>query len=91
MKSFRMWYRVPRGSVCGAQSSQVVTVRAGRNPELVLSLLAQDGAVTASVLFGHWGREWRSALKMKLRVKAGKGRVEMVESDLRAKREVETS
>lgn len=43
---------MPRGSVCGAQSSQVVTMRAGRNPELVLSLLAQDRAVTASVLFG---------------------------------------
>lgn len=82
---------MPRGSVCGAQSSQVVTMRAGRNPELVLSLLAQDRAVTASVLFGHWGREWRRALKMKLRGKAGKGRVEMAESDLKAKRGVETS
>lgn len=66
-------------------------MRAGRNPELVLSLLAQDRAVTASVLFRHWGREWRRALKMKLWGKAGKGRVEMAESDLKAKRGVETS
>lgn len=49
-----MWYCMPHHSHlrgdCSPEHSQMSKMRAGRNPVLVLSLLAQDRTVTAVML-----------------------------------------